>query len=228
MFTMRFCPYAHRVQLVLDALDVPYHAVNINLKQKPLWLTDYSRSGKVPALGLTDVPGTPYITQSLIIADYLDEKYAVAAKKQSLWPSDPVAKAQDRLWLDRFSSGMITAFFRFVLGTTDARPDLDAGLAEIEAELVRRGTKLFSGSAYPGMLDYMIWPWLERLPALRLLSGDAKYEIPAALQPLFDQYFVDMSICLTCRKSSLTAEQHHRFISGERSGQTDYDFLHKE
>lgn len=173
------------------------------------------------------MPGTPYITQSLIIADYLDEKYAVATKKQSLWPSDPVAKAQDRLWLDRFSSGMITAFFRFVLGTTDARPDLDAGLAEIEAELVRRGTKLFSGSAYPGMLDYMIWPWIERLPALRLLSGDAKYEIPAALKPLFDQYYLDMSSGLPCGKSYLAAEQHHRFISGERSARRTMTFCIK-
>ena len=38
-----------------------------------------------------------------------------------------------------------------------------------EAELVRRGTPFFFGDR-PGMLDLMIWPWVERFPAARKLG----------------------------------------------------------
>ncbi len=45
-----------------------------------------------------------------------------------------------------------------------------------EKELARRGTEFFGGNQ-PAMLDYMIWPWIERLPAFKIkLSGLFDYE----------------------------------------------------
>ena len=41
----------------------------------------------------------------------------------------------------------------------------------LETELEKRGTKFFNDNSLPGMLDYMIWPWMERL------------EVPSALHP---------------------------------------------
>ena len=38
-----------------------------------------------------------------------------------------------------------------------------------EKELVDRGTPFFFGDR-PGMLDLMIWPWVERFPAARKLG----------------------------------------------------------
>lgn len=30
---------------------------------------------------------------------------------------------------------------------------------------------MYLGNQYPGMVDYMIWPWMERLPSLPVLTG---------------------------------------------------------
>ena len=37
------------------------------------------------------------------------------------------------------------------------------GLLVFENELKRRGSTFFGGSSLPGYLDYMIWPWMERI-----------------------------------------------------------------
>jgi pyrimidodiazepine synthase len=44
---MRFCPYAQRVHLVLDAKGIAYHTIFINLTEKPEWLTEKSPLGKL-------------------------------------------------------------------------------------------------------------------------------------------------------------------------------------
>lgn len=44
---MRFCPYAQRTVLILNAKKVPYEVVNINLTEKPEWLTSKSPFGNV-------------------------------------------------------------------------------------------------------------------------------------------------------------------------------------
>lgn len=53
---------------------------------------------KVPALGLTNETGTPYIYDSLVVADYLDDKFA----QVPLHPKYPLAKTLDRLWIQQF------------------------------------------------------------------------------------------------------------------------------
>lgn len=67
---MRFCPFAQRAHLVLEAKNIPYHTANINLKEKPEWFETKSPLGKVPSLEIPSVKGDPLI-ESLIIADYL-------------------------------------------------------------------------------------------------------------------------------------------------------------
>lgn len=107
MISMRFCPFAHRIHLVLNAKQLQYHSIFINLQAKPEWLTQYSRLGKVPALGLTNEPGQPFLTESLMVADYLDEKYPAVR----LHPVDPLAKVTDRLLVQRFEP-VAGAFYR--------------------------------------------------------------------------------------------------------------------
>lgn len=157
---MRFCPYAQRIHIVLEAKKIPYHTFNINLTDKPEWLTKYSLLGKVPSLGLTTEKGQPFIHESLVIADYLDEKYP----EKRLYPTEPVAKALDRLLIEQFN-GVITAYYK-AINDPNALDDLAKGLDTFEAELKKRGTAFFSGKV-PGMLDYMIWPWFERIAFLK-------------------------------------------------------------
>merc|ERR1719373_198917 len=49
-------------------------------------------------------------------------------------------------------------------------------LGEIESELKMLGTSFFGGES-PNMTDYMIWPWIERLPMLNLVYEDENYEV---------------------------------------------------
>lgn len=161
---MRFCPYAQRIHLVLDIKAIPYETININLKDKPDWLTKYSPLGKVPALGLTNEPNTPYLYESLVVADYLDEKYP----EIPLYPLDPLAKAEDQLLISRFEP-VIAPYFRIVFsGRSDdeAMQKMLENLSVFETELAKRRSAFFGGIK-PGMVDLMIWPWCERITALK-------------------------------------------------------------
>lgn len=170
---MRFCPYAHRAHLVLDAKKIPHHIVYINLTEKPEWLTEVSALGKVPALHLQNLPDKPLLIESLIIADYLDEAYP----ENQLHPKNPVAKAADRILVERLSA-ISMPFYKAFYGTETAEIDPElfnqilVGIDIYENELKVRGSKFFGGDK-PGMLDYMIWPWFERLLALKHYVKDA-------------------------------------------------------
>lgn len=105
---MRFCPYAQRAHLVLEAKNIPYHTTNIDLKKKPEWLPQKSALGKVPAL---ELPGEQEpIIESLIIADYLDEKYP----QNPLHSKDPLQKSRDRILVERFND-FIRPFYKIML-----------------------------------------------------------------------------------------------------------------
>lgn len=46
LYSMEFCPYAHRSRLVLKAKGIPHDIVNINLIQKPEWYFSIHPEGK--------------------------------------------------------------------------------------------------------------------------------------------------------------------------------------
>lgn len=112
MYSMRFCPYAQRSHLVLEAKNIPYHTAFINLKDKPEWLTQKSPLGKVPALEIPSVKGDPLI-ESLVIADYLDDQYP----QNPLNAKDPLLRARDRILVERFNS-FITPFYKLMFSET--------------------------------------------------------------------------------------------------------------
>nr|AYD60569.1 glutathione S-transferase [Apolygus lucorum] len=75
-YTMRFCPYAQRVHLVLLAKKIPHDIVYINLKEGkgPWYLAKYP-AGKVPAI----------VVNGLV--------NAYAGKADSLYPKNPRQRA---------------------------------------------------------------------------------------------------------------------------------------
>jgi pyrimidodiazepine synthase len=64
-----------------------------------------------------------------------------------------------------------------------SRKNIAEGLQPFEEELSKRGTPFFGGDR-PGMLDYMIWPWVERLPVLAIMS-QGLVDIPKEKLPNF-------------------------------------------
>ena len=73
-----------------------YEVIYINLSSKPEWLYDISPLGKIPALELEN---NDVLYESLIIADYIDEKY----HQNPLHHRDPLKKAKDKLLIEQFS-----------------------------------------------------------------------------------------------------------------------------
>ncbi|XP_014088771.2 pyrimidodiazepine synthase [Bactrocera oleae] len=222
LYSMRFCPYAHRAHLVLDAKNIPHHTIYINLTEKPEWLTEVSPLGKVPALQLPKEEGNPALIESLIIAEYLDEKYP----EVPLFPKDPLKKAQDKILIERFNS-VISAMYKVFLGGSDAAPgaltEISKGLDIFEKELSSRGTPYFGGDK-PGMLDYMIWPWCERSAMLKYLLPD-KYEMDkerfGKLIAWRDLMINDPAV----KGFYLDGETHAKFMKARRENVHNYDML---
>jgi hypothetical protein len=85
-----------------------YDVVNINLEEKPEWYFLKNPLGKVPAL---ETESGDCIYESLIIADYLDEKYP----QTPLHSTDSMQKAKDRIMIERFASVCIYFMLTLVI-----------------------------------------------------------------------------------------------------------------
>ncbi|KAM5272063.1 glutathione S-transferase omega-1-like [Ctenodactylus gundi] len=128
---MRFCPYAQRTLLVLEAKGIRHEVVNINLKNKPEWFFKKNPIGKVPVIENSQ---GQLICESVITCEYLDEAYP--GKK--LLPNDPYERACQKMILESFSK-----------------------------VLTNKKTTFFGGNSV-SMIDYLIWPWFERLESMEL------------------------------------------------------------
>ncbi|CRL00065.1 CLUMA_CG013351, isoform A [Clunio marinus] len=224
LYSMRFCPFAQRVHLVLEAKNIPYHTAYINLKQKPEWYTQKSPLGKVPALEIPTSKDDPLI-ESLIIADYLDDQYP----QNRLNSTDPLQRARDRILIERFN-GFITPYYKLMFSQTgvDGAPgaitDAINALDVFEAELKKRGSKFFNGSK-PGFVDYMIWPWCERTDAFAFLLGD-KYELDKVRFSKLIEWKDLMKEDNAIKSLLISGEDHYKFRrSTFRAEGPDYDFL---
>lgn len=217
---MRFCPYAQRVHLVLDAKNIPYHTVFINLSEKPEWLVQKSPLLKVPAL---EIPGeSEPLIESLVIADYLDEKYP----EKKLHSSDPLQKARDRILIERFSAVTAPMYKIYTFSTdnvTEAVREVATGLQLYEDELRKRGTKFFGGDTKPGMVDLMLWPWTERSHIITLISN--KYELDTERFAKLIKWRDDMTKDPAVKTSFLSGENHLKFLETRRTGHPNYDIL---
>ncbi|KAJ7998101.1 hypothetical protein DPEC_G00219070 [Dallia pectoralis] len=163
---MRFCPFAQRTRLVLHAKGIKHETVNINLKAKPDWYLQKNPLGLVPTL---ETSSGQLICESLITCEYLDEVYG----DKKLLPADPFEKAQQKMWLEDYSK-TIPLFYKIPTGKKNGddisvlEEELRNKFAKLNKELVNKNTKFFGGDAV-AIIDYMIWPWIERLEADELM-----------------------------------------------------------
>jgi len=164
VYSMRFCPYAQRTLLVLGHFKIPHEVVNINLKNKPDWFLEKTVLGLVPVLEQND----KIVYESAICDEYLDDVYG----KQTLLPHDPYVKARAKIMMEAFSTKVIPKFYSLIRECTKEDQikhlqDLHNGLKLFEDDL---SSKYFGGNE-PSMLDYHIWPFFERMPAVSKLRG---------------------------------------------------------
>lgn len=217
---MRFSPFAERIHIVLEAKSIPHHVINISVMEKPEWLTEFSPLGKVPALGLPNEPGKPYIYESLMIADYLDERYP----EVPLYPTDPLAKALDRLLIQRFD-GILPNIIKIAFSgaNEEALNNIFNTLDVFETELMNRGTPYFGGNI-PNMVDYMILPFYERVLMLKNIIND-DYEVKAERFPLLVEWMTTILEDPAVKNNFIKGEFHAQFLEGRKNGTADADMM---
>ncbi|KAH8240165.1 hypothetical protein KR032_011725, partial [Drosophila birchii] len=223
-FSMGFCPFSHRVHLLLTLKKIPHHKIYIDLIEKPEWYKDYSPLGKVPALQLTHLEDQPTLVESLVIAEYLDEKYP----SPRLFPTDPLHKALDKILIDRFTP-VVSAVYPVLTcnpnAPADALQKFENALDVFEQELAKRGTPYFAGQTI-GIVDYMIWPWFERFPSMKI-NTEQKYELDAKrfakLLTWRDLVAQDEAV----KKTGLDVQLHAEFQKSKTLGKPQYDIAFK-
>ncbi|XP_017885243.1 pyrimidodiazepine synthase-like [Ceratina calcarata] len=219
LYSMRFCPYAQRIHLVLDAKNIPHDVVYVNLTHKPEWLLEKSPLGKVPCIEL-NTGETLY--ESLIIAEYLDDAYP----QNKLFPKDHLARAKDKLLINGFNTIiniMYKLYANSTLGDYVVFEEALKELEQFERELASRRTPFFHGNS-PGMVDFMIWPWWERSEVIKVLRGD-QFSIPRDKFKRLLEWRSAMKENSAVRSSYLGTEVHAKYIGSRRAGTPDYDFI---
>ncbi|KAH8379130.1 hypothetical protein KR009_003203, partial [Drosophila setifemur] len=222
-FTMAFCPFSQRVHLLLAAKEIPHHKIYVDLIDKPEWYKEYSPLGKVPAVQFPGLKDQPTLVESLIIAEYLDEQYP---EPRRLFPTDPLQKAQDKILIERFAP-VVSAVYPVLTcnpnAPADALEKFEAALEVFEVELGQRGTPYFAGQTI-GLVDYMIWPWFERFPSMKLNS---QYELdPKRFEKLLkwrDLVAQDAAV----QKTALDVQLHAEFQKSKTLGKPQYDVAFK-
>ncbi|KAJ0067035.1 hypothetical protein NL108_007850, partial [Boleophthalmus pectinirostris] len=142
-----------------------YETINIHLKEKPEWFLERNPLGLVPAI---ETETGEVVYESPITCDYLDEVYP----QNKLLPSTPFGKAKQKMMLEYFSK-VIPCFYKIVTAKKNGEDvsgpvdELTEKFDKMDKVLVKKKTKFFGGDSIT-MIDYMIWPWFERLESFDL------------------------------------------------------------
>jgi glutathione S-transferase len=110
LVSYHLCPYVQRAVITLLEKNIPHQRTYIDLAHKPEWFREISPLGKVPLLKVED----EVLFESAVICEYLDE-----ITPGSLHPSDPLAKAKHRAWIE-FGSSILNAIAGFYNAATEA------------------------------------------------------------------------------------------------------------
>ncbi len=146
-----------RVRVALVEKGLPYTEREIDLAKKPPELFQVNPKGAVPVV----VDGGAAIPESLVILEYLDDRYPATP----LLPPDPVGRARARLLYDRITAVLGTPVFKLARGTdaekAAARESVKAALAELEREAPADG---FLAGPF-SIADIALAPFVAKLPS---------------------------------------------------------------
>ncbi|XP_003964006.1 glutathione S-transferase omega-1 isoform X1 [Takifugu rubripes] len=214
LYSMRFCPFAQRTRLVLNAKGIKYETINIHLKDKPDWFLQKNPLGLVPTL---ETPAGEVIYESPITCEYLDEVYP----EKKLLPSTPFGKAQQKMMLEHFSK-IVPYFYKIVMGKKNGddvsglETELKEKLTKLNEDFANKKTKYFGGDSVT-MIDYMMWPWFERLEVFGLKSClDNTPELAKWTERMREDPAV--------KATSYSLDTHKAFYKTYADGKPDYDY----
>jgi len=233
LYSMRFCPYCERVRLVLEHKRIPYDLVYVALKDSaPAWLKDRQPWGSVPVL---EKDGK-ILYDSLVLLHYLDESRG----KNRLLPADPFLKACQSMNISTFDR--VSKAYNAIcdkLGGDTGKDKSDDEKAKDKADDVKPWDKLLNeldryetilsqtdgpyfGGSSPGMMDFIAWPVVERLPALERINA-AEYVLgPPSRFPLLLAWQRTMLLLPAVQECLIDADTHAVAIRASAAKQPDY------
>jgi len=212
LYSMRFCPYVERVMIALYVKKIPFEVININLQDKPEWYFETNPLGKVPSL---EYDGK-IIYESLVCVDYLDETFTTG---KPILPKDTFERAKQRMLVERLSV-LASGLYGW------HRNPLDPTAVGKVTEVLGLYEKLLQGAyfagANPGYVDYMVWPWVERLSAAEILS-ESHLSITSDKYPKLAAYIDHMRSLPEIKAFLLSGSTHVKFIKSRLEGKVNYD-----
>lgn len=220
LYSMRFCPYAQRSRLVLSHKKIPHETINVDLKEKPAWFVERNPLGLVPVLEQDD----KIIYESLITCDYLDEVYP----NNKLNSEDPYRRARDRIILEQ-NAKVVTEYYKLLRCGADDKDILESYRSKVEPlekALKERGN--FFGGNSVCMVDYMIWPWFERLPVTASMSETGVDILPDDKFPNINSWMKRMLELEPVKETMFDAESHLEFYKSYAMGKPNYNYGLKE
>ena len=123
LISFKVCPFVQRSVILMQEKGVEYDIEFIDVYNPPEWFLELSPTGKVPVLQV----GDDVLFESAVISEYLDEVYSPA-----LHPSDPLAKAKNRAWIE-FTSPLYMGTFNLLMAKT--KEDADKAISEMGKSL---------------------------------------------------------------------------------------------
>ena len=169
LISFKLCPYVQRSVITMLHKGVDFDIEYIDLSNKPDWFVAISPLGKVPVLRVDDV----VLFESAVINEYLDE-----TNGDPLMPSDPLARAQHRAWIE-FASAILGEQFGYTVAPNaevlaTKRAGLESKLGYLERN-IGEGSPL--GGAGFSLIDAAVAPFFMRAALL------ATYEVTPMLDP---------------------------------------------
>ncbi|XP_070546722.1 glutathione S-transferase omega-1-like [Ptychodera flava] len=183
VYNMRFCPYAQRAILTLQAKGIPHEEVRVNTRKKPEWFFDKNPNALVPVLEIND----KIVFESAICCEYLDEVYP----ENPMTSKDPYQRARDKMSVNYFDGKVMSVYWKAASAKgkdAELKEDFLKKLDGIEEDLKKRNTQYFGGEK-PNWVDIHMWPFFERIEGLEIFGGSC---LPSDRFPLLSDWVARM------------------------------------
>ncbi|CAI5466459.1 unnamed protein product [Closterium sp. Yama58-4] len=195
-YTHSLCPYAQRVAITLEAKDVDYKSIHIDLSNKPSWYFSVNPRGLVPAVAVSG----QVVTESMDICRFLDERFpqvplvpsgaeSSRAMERLLGKADSIIHAglamvagSERLWAINTKRGSRGG------GNARVQGEWRKALDSLE-EAVRQSQGPFLMGADLSLADVVLFPFLARF---QLVTEGIRGELFAPDHPLVTQWMAAM------------------------------------
>lgn len=172
LYDFKSSPNCQRVKIVLAEKNLPYEIVPIDLQKKEQKTPEYLKVnpyGKVPAL--TD--DSTMLYESLIINEYLDEKYP----NPPLMPKDPAKRAKARILVDYGMGHFDSSYQKLRMelmkdAKEQSQPIIDGAKADLKKLLQRFEDELGNQDYLLGdfsLVDANLLPRFTRLEGFNVL-----------------------------------------------------------